>query len=922
MEQKEINVLIQKAKQNDRQAQEQLVTEVQSNVYYLCKKMLKNEDDAMDATQDVLISMLTKLDQLQEPGAFKGWVNTITVNRCKRMLSKGGREIPIDEDEEGNTLLDFMEDLDEQTVPDKAVDNEETRRMIAQLVDDLPEAQRMTVLLYYYEEMSVRDIAAVMETSEGTVKSRLNYARKAIKEGVVGYEKEGVKLYGLSPLPLLLYFLQKDAAVTGLPKEAVLQLTASAVGTSAGEAAGGVAAGEAAAASAGTATTTGAAATGAATTGISATGAVAAAAAVKAGGTALGVKIAAAIAAVAIVGGGVAVVSNREVAPAPAVTASLPVPETPTPEPTPELDLAELIRTSGIAYYGDPALCQMTPEQAAAFIDAIEEEMDRLESIEITWTNEEVTYLGYAALFDTGNGIPAMLFVGGNEASYYDESPEEDHWFIGYPWKSTIWNYVNGTAFAEDPIMDPSPLGYSETEYHLDNDGSVYIRDDNALQIVYSNPSAYFAGIFPFVDGRLSSVPIETYASYEPGYGGKGSGCMINGQEVSAEEYDAWAEERPSSTMVAGVAKEQGGIEAICWGLSPMDDVLDLLCRIAGVEKSSLSSKNGSSEFVIDRDGVLTAYNGSDSHVIIPENVTVIGEEVFKLNDTLTTVSLPSGLKEISQGAFQACGLQEIAFPEGLISIGSAAFNATRLTSVTLPESLETIGHSAFLYCPLTSVYIPSKLDLDGSVFAGNRNLKEIKVSPDNPFLYVEDNILYRKDRSELVCYPAEKQGSYIVKEGITSIGECAFRACDNLTAIMLPESVTQIGYSAFRGCTQIKSIVIPDNVTAIASAAFQKCTALENVVLSKGLTAINSYVFAECESLKTISLPDGVTDIRSNAFQKCTNLEVITIPESVTYIDPDLPAECPNLMIRGIRGSFAESYANENNIPFVAVGQ
>lgn len=289
MEPNELKELIQKARQNDRKAQEQLVLEVQDNVYYLCKKMLKHEDNAQDATQDVLISMLTKLDQLQEPGAFKGWVNAITYNRCNRMLSKGGREISVDEDEEGNTLLDFVEDLDEQAVPDKAIDNEETRRMIAQLVDNLPEAQRMTVLFYYYEEMSVRDIASIMGTNEGTVKSRLNYARKAIKEGVEGYEKEGVKLYGLSPLPLLLYFLRKDAAVNALPREAAIQLAASTAGVSAS----GMTGGTAAVTSAGT--TTGAVSAGAATV---------ASTAAKAGGTALGIKIAAAITAVAIAGGG------------------------------------------------------------------------------------------------------------------------------------------------------------------------------------------------------------------------------------------------------------------------------------------------------------------------------------------------------------------------------------------------------------------------------------------------------------------------------------------------------------------------------------------------------------------------------------------------------------------------------------------
>ena len=311
--------------------------QIQNPVYYQCKKMLKNEEEAQDATQDILISVLTGLDKLREPVAFYGWVNGIAANRCKHLLTQGTKEWQIPEDEEGNSLLDDLEELDDQVVPDKAVDNEETRRMIAQLVDDLPEAQRMTVLLYYYDEMSVRDIAAVMETTEGTVKSRLNYARKSIKEGVEGYERQGLKLYGISPLPLLLYFLRKDAAAHVLSREMTLQITAS-VMEETGAAAG-------AAGAAGTAAGTGAAAGTAGSVAGTAAGTAGAATVAAKAGIGLGVKIAATVTAMAVVGGGAAVVThqqNRSAAPsvppvveAADLPAAVPVVEsTPTLEPT------------------------------------------------------------------------------------------------------------------------------------------------------------------------------------------------------------------------------------------------------------------------------------------------------------------------------------------------------------------------------------------------------------------------------------------------------------------------------------------------------------------------------------------------------------------------------------------------------------
>lgn len=259
--------------------------------------MLKQDADAQDAAQDVLIAMITGLDKLKEPAAFWGWVNGITANRCRHLLSAPHKEWQIPEDEEGNSMLESAENLDETLVPEKALDNEETRRMILGLVDDLPPEQRMCVLFYYYDEMSVKDIAAAMDTSEGTVKSRLNYALKAIKAGVEDYERKGIKLYSASPLVLLAFFLRQEAAAGLLDGAAAASLAgkvlAGAAGGAAGAAGGSAATGSAAAAAGEAAAGGGAAAAGSA--------------AAAGGGAAVGsAKIVAGLAAGAIlVGGGV-----------------------------------------------------------------------------------------------------------------------------------------------------------------------------------------------------------------------------------------------------------------------------------------------------------------------------------------------------------------------------------------------------------------------------------------------------------------------------------------------------------------------------------------------------------------------------------------------------------------------------------------
>ena len=240
MEKGKLTALVKKSQSGDAQAIEQLLQFAHTSVSYQCRKILKNAQDAEDMTQEVLVTIYTKLDTLQEPAAFQKWVNQITASRCINALNRAHVEYQFAEDEEGHSILDNLEELDEQRIPDKAIDNAETARMIEQIVDELPDAQRAATLMFYYDEMSVKEIAKAMKVSENTVKSRLNYARKAIKEQVLDHEKQGVKLYGLSPLPFLLYFLrlaadqQKDKRAAGIMVSEILAAEGAAVGIAAG----------------------------------------------------------------------------------------------------------------------------------------------------------------------------------------------------------------------------------------------------------------------------------------------------------------------------------------------------------------------------------------------------------------------------------------------------------------------------------------------------------------------------------------------------------------------------------------------------------------------------------------------------------------------------------------------------------------
>lgn len=240
-ERKELSVLIRKAQNGDQEAMEQVLRWSHTSVSYKCRKILKNPQDAEDMTQEVLLQVYAKLGTLENPDAFPGWLKTLTDRRCFNALRGRHVELQPAEDEDGHSILDDLEELDEQQIPDKALDNAETTRMIEELVSELPEAQRLCVLMYYYDELSVKEIAEITEVSENTVKSRLNYARKAIKERVLDYEEQGVKLYGLSPLPFLLFFLRRaaedgadSAAAQSMAKQVMSLGAASAGGAAAG----------------------------------------------------------------------------------------------------------------------------------------------------------------------------------------------------------------------------------------------------------------------------------------------------------------------------------------------------------------------------------------------------------------------------------------------------------------------------------------------------------------------------------------------------------------------------------------------------------------------------------------------------------------------------------------------------------------
>ena len=205
--------IVSAAQHGNQSAMEALIEKSSRFVNYHCFRFLRNREDALDATQEIFIIVCNKLWMLKEPEAYWGWLKTMTVNFCKNRLIKMNRQIQIDDvpdDEE----LEQLAVADDQQIPHVVAD--ETRNMVLGAIDSLPDAQKICVLMYYYDEMKVSDISDSIGVSEGTIKSRLFQARKHLKSIFESYAAQGVKLYGVTPLGLMAYiayFLKKGESV-------------------------------------------------------------------------------------------------------------------------------------------------------------------------------------------------------------------------------------------------------------------------------------------------------------------------------------------------------------------------------------------------------------------------------------------------------------------------------------------------------------------------------------------------------------------------------------------------------------------------------------------------------------------------------------------------------------------------------------
>ena len=282
------------------------------------------------------------------------------------------------------------------------------------------------------------------------------------------------------------------------------------------------------------------------------------------------------------------------------------------------------------------------------------------------------------------------------------------------------------------------------------------------------------------------------------------------------------------------------------------------------------------------------AYAFADTNLadlVIGDKVINIGERAFSYT-RLTSVAIPDSVTTLGDGVFRNCALlANVVISNSLGSIGRLAFaECDSLTAIIIPDTVTSIGDEAFLYCRgLTGVIIPANItSIGNAIFGGCTGLAEIEVNEGNNNYSSQDGILFNKDKTTLVMYPAGKSGGYIIPNGLECIGDYSFKACTGLTNVVIPNSVMNIGEGAFSYCSSLAAINMGSSVESIGDTAFSACISLETVVVPDSVTYIGDGAFLLCDSLEKFVIGGSVRHIGNSAFLG-TGIDKLSLPLSVT---------------------------------------
>lgn len=289
----------------------------------------------------------------------------------------------------------------------------------------------------------------------------------------------------------------------------------------------------------------------------------------------------------------------------------------------------------------------------------------------------------------------------------------------------------------------------------------------------------------------------------------------------------------------------------------------------------------------------------------------------------VSSIVIGDGITKVGDYAFTGCTAETVILPDSLMAIGKYAFsNCSNLTEVTIPGNVGMIGENAFDSCgALKTVNITSSSTAIGvNAFAAHDGKLTIYCPVGSvASTYSGTNIFFR------YLYPSSGSCGVDLEWMLEENGTLTITGSGDMFDSYENGGTASARLRApwYKVASSIKTVIIDDRVTHIGDRAFENC-AIEKIELPQSLTSIGLSAFTKTK-LTEVSIPDGVTEINSFAFDFCGNLTKAYVPSSVTTIRTNgfvanVHGSSQTLTIYGKAGSYAQTYAEENNIPFVAV--
>ena len=306
----------------------------------------------------------------------------------------------------------------------------------------------------------------------------------------------------------------------------------------------------------------------------------------------------------------------------------------------------------------------------------------------------------------------------------------------------------------------------------------------------------------------------------------------------------------------------------------------------------------------------LTAYRGLDRVLRVPESVeglpvTTVGsgsepiqtrtfspgeEDILAEGQSrnLKEILLPDTVTILNDRAFADMDLERLTLPDGLEYLGIRAI-ACRVRVSKLPGSLKIIRSEAIQYLTTDredgKLVLPESLEqLDSGAFSSVIGVKRFAIKKSNPNYSVKDGVLYNKDRTWLVLFPAgNEMDSFKVPGGTEVVSPYAFTGC-RVREISFASSVKDVEDYAFSS-SYVERVKLGKNLLFIGNRAFQYCSRLARVDFTEAVTYIGEYAFYNCTSLQDLKLVEGLIYIGDCAFARTPMIRAVDLPSSLVYI-------------------------------------